>query len=351
MKKLTCQTSVPRYGLPTKPIQHIDDREGRVATCILSAINLGKIARLEELRLACDLAVRFLDELIDYQEYPVIAAELYTKEYRTLGIGFTGLAHYFAKNKVKYEDPKALELLHRTTEAFAFYLTESSMNLAKEKGAAPAFSRSKYADGIFPIDNYKKDVDTVAPFNLMMDWKWLRGQVKEFGLRNMTLMAQMPVESSSVVSNSTNGIERPRELLSVKKSKKGTIKMIVPGYPNLKNYYSLLWDSKDNDSMLAIIAVLQKFFDQTISANTNYNSQAFPNKEVPMSIMIRDLLQAYKLGIKTLYYHNSNDGKKDYSDELAAEKKALMPEPWLLEASDQGSVPPDDDESCAACAI
>ena len=301
--------------LPTDPINHIDDKNGEIALCILSAINIGKIRNLDEMEELCDLSVRGLEELIDYQDYPVAAAEIATKARRSLGVGFIGLAHYLAKNNVKYSDPEALSLVHDITEAFQYYLLKSSSEIAKEKGACSGFKNTKYSNGIFPIDTYKKDVDELVPNNLKYDWNSLRNHVQEFGLRHSTLSAQMPSESSSVVSNATNGIEPPRGFLSIKKSKKGPLKQIVPSYGTLKNNYTLLWDMMDNEGYIKIVSVMQKFFDQAISGNWSYNPVNYPNSEVPVSVMAQDLLTTYKYGWKTSYYQNTHDMKTDEIDE------------------------------------
>ena len=299
--------------LPTKPLQHIDG-EGEIALCILSAINIGKLKKLDELEELCDLAVRGLEELIDYQGYPVLAAERSTKQRRSLGIGFIGLAHYLAKQGFKYGDPNALNEVHTITEAFQYYLLQSSNNIAKEKGACEGFHRTKYADGILPIDTYKKDVDELVNPEYNYDWETLRESITTHGLRHSTLSAQMPSESSSVVSNATNGIEPPRDYLSVKKSKKGPLKQIVPQYNTLKNNYTLLWDMESNRGYINIVAVMQKFFDQAISGNWSYNPEHYPDNEVPVSSMAQDLLTTYKYGWKTSYYQNTYDAKKDGDD-------------------------------------
>ena len=306
--------------LPTKPIQHIDDETGEIALCILSAVNIGKIRDLSDLEVLCDLSVRSLDELIDFQHYPVKAAELATKARRSLGVGYIGLAHYLAKNGVKYEDQRAWELVHDLTEAFQYYLVKSTVELAKEKGACKYSDRTKYGNGILPIDTYKHDVDEIVPNNLKFDWEDLRNQVKEYGVRNSTLSAQMPSESSSVVSNATNGIEPPRGYLSIKKSKKGPLKQIVPGYQHLKNNYTLLWDMTSNKGYINVVAVMQKFFDQAISGNWSYNPEHYPDNEVPVSVMAQDLLTTYKYGWKTSYYQNTYDIK---TDEIEEEKPDL----------------------------
>ena len=301
--------------LPTKPIQHIDDESGEIALCILSAVNIGKIRDLSDLEVLCDLSVRSLDELIDFQHYPVKAAELATKARRSLGVGYIGLAHYLAKNGVKYEDQRAWELVHDLTEAFQYYLVKSTVELAKEKGACKYSDRTKYGNGILPIDTYKHDVDEIVPNKLKFDWEDLRNQVKEYGVRNSTLSAQMPSESSSVVSNATNGIEPPRGYLSIKKSKKGPLKQIVPGYQHLKNNYTLLWDMTSNKGYINVVAVMQKFFDQAISGNWSYNPEHYPDNEVPVSVMAQDLLTTYKYGWKTSYYQNTYDIKTDEIEE------------------------------------
>ena len=296
--------------LPTDPLQHIDG-DGEIALCILSAINVGKLKQLDDLEELCDLAVRGLEELIEYQNYPIIAAELSTKNRRSLGIGYIGLAHYLARQGEHYDDPRAWQLVHELTEAFQFYLLKSSNELAKEKGKCGYFDRTKYADGILPIDTYKRDVDEIVPNELNYDWETLRSNIRAFGLRHSTLSAQMPSESSSVVSNATNGIEPPRDYLSVKKSKKGPLKQIVPSYQTLKNNYTLLWDMPNNTGYINVVAVMQKFFDQAISGNWSYNPENYPDNEVPMQVMAQDFLNTYKYGWKTSYYQNTYDAKKD----------------------------------------
>jgi len=326
---------------PTVPIQHIDDENGEIATCILSAINIGKLKHLDDMKELCDLSVRALDEIIDYQNYPVKAAENFTKRRRSLGVGYIGLAHYLAKNGVKYEDPVAWKLVHDLTEAFQYYLILASTNLAKERGACEYFHRTKYSRGILPIDTYKKEVDEIVPNNLKYDWNILREQVKQYGVRNSTLSAQMPSESSSVVSNATNGIEPPRGYLSIKKSKKGPLKQIVPQYQTLKNNYTLLWDMSGNTGYINIVAVMQKFFDQAISGNWSYNPQNYADNEVPVSVMAGDMLYAYSVGHKTAYYQNTYDIK---TDEVVEESKEDL-QSLLSELSDSK------EEDCESCSI
>jgi ribonucleoside-diphosphate reductase alpha chain len=325
--------------LPTDPIQHIDG-DGEIALCILSAINVGKLKNLDELEELCDLSVRGLEELIDYQNYPVKAAEVSTLNRRSLGIGYIGLAHYLAKHGEHYDDPGAWKLVHDLTEAFQFYLLKSSNTIAQEKGACGYFHRTKYSDGILPIDTYKKDVDQIVPNNLNYDWENLRASIMEHGLRHSTLSAQMPSESSSVVSNATNGIEPPRDYLSVKKSKKGPLKQIVPSYQSLKNNYTLLWDMPDNTGYINIVAIMQKFFDQAISGNWSYNPENYPDNEVPVSVMAQDFLNTYKYGWKTSYYQNTYDAKKD---EVVDEKRQQDVEDML---NDLLNLQEDDCDSC-----
>ena len=335
--------------LPTKPLQHIDDPNGEIALCILSAINVGKINQLEELEGLCDLAVRSLDEIIDYQRYPVKAAEISTKARRSLGVGYIGLAHYLAKNQVKYTDKKALTKVHELTEAFQYYLLTSSNNLAIEKGKCEYFERTKYSEGLLPIDTYKKDLDEVCSITLKYDWDDLRRSIKDHGLRHSTLSAQMPSESSSIVSNATNGIEPPRGYLSIKKSKKGPLKQIVPEYQALRNYYTLLCDMPSNEGYINIVAVMQKFFDQAISGNWSYNPTHYENNEVPMSVMIQDMLMTYKLGWKTSYYQNTYDLKIDDTESIQEVRSESTPnsyEPEIEKTTDKL-----EEEDCESCVI
>ena len=343
LDKVNMSNLCQEITLPTDPISHIEG-EGEIALCILSAINVG-IVKEEEMESLCDLSVRGLEELIDFQEYPVKAAEVSTKARRSLGIGYIGLAHYLAKNKVKYGDPEAWQLVHDLTERFQYYLLKSSNMIAREKGACEYFNRTKYAQGQLPIDHYKKEVDELVKPEYVMDWDGLRQEINEWGLRHSTLTAQMPSESSSVVSNATNGIEPPRDHLSVKKSKKGTLKQVVPQYSILKNAYTLLWDMPDNTGYINVVAVMQKFFDQAISGNWSYNPENYENGEVPVSVMARDLLNTYKYGWKTSYYQNTMDGKVEdvITDPNSASNEYIPP---LMD-----SPPVGDEEDCEACAI
>ena len=340
LDKVNMSNLCQEITLPTDPIEHIDG-DGEIALCILSAINVG-IIKEEELENLCDLAVRGLEELIDYQQYPVNAAQRSTLARRSLGIGYIGLAHFLAKNKVKYDDPNAWNLIHELTESFQYNLLRASNNIAKEKGACEYFHITKYAEGKLPIDHYKKEVDEIANPKLRYDWEGLRKDIKEFGLRHSTLSAQMPSESSSVVSNATNGVEPPRDYLSVKKSKKGTLKQVVPQYSHLKNSYTLLWDMKSNEGYINVIAVMQKFFDQAISGNWSYNPENYENGEVPVSVMARDLLNTYKYGWKTSYYQNTMDGK---TEDVVEDK------PSAVEDAANVMSNYNDEEDCDACAI
>ena len=327
--------------LPTDPINHIDSQDGEIALCILSAINVGKIRNLNEMENLCDLTVRALEELIDYQEYPVPAARRSTLARRSLGIGFIGLAHYFAKNGVKYDSQEAYNLTHKLTESFQYNLLRASNNIAKEKGACDAFHRTKYIDGILPIDTYKEEVDELVTVSYEYDWDSLRDDIAEWGLRHSTLSAQMPSESSSVVSNATNGIEPPRDYLSVKKSKKGPLKQIVPQFTTYKNNYTLLWDMPSNEGYINVTAIMQKFFDQAISGNWSYNPENYPDNEVPVSVMANDLLTTYKYGWKTSYYQNTYDNKKDV-DADAAKTEQLINE--ILHGTES-------EEDCDSCKV
>ena len=328
--------------LPTDPIQHIDGH-GEIALCILSAINVGKLKQLEDLEELCDLAVRGLEELIDYQNYPVEAAKKSTLARRSLGIGFIGLAHYLAKHGVKYDDPQAWQLVHDLTEVFQFSLLKSSCELAREKGPCEGFERTKYSRGVLPIDTYKKDVDEIVPHELKYDWEYLRAAIQLYGLRHSTLSAQMPSESSSVVSNATNGIEPPRGYLSIKKSKKGPLKQIVPQFNSLKNNYTLLWDMPNNSGYINVVAVMQKFFDQAISGNWSYNPENYPDNEVPVSVMANDFLTTYKYGWKTSYYQNTYDIKTDEVEETKATNQELD--------SILNEILSTEEETCESCAV
>lgn len=303
-------------ALPTQPLDNINDESGEIALCTLSGINLGEINQLKDIKEPAELIVRALDALLDYQDYPVIAAKNGSMKRRTLGIGVINYAYYLAKNGTKYSDPTALGLTHRTFEALQYYLLVASNKLAKEQGACPAFGDTTYSQGILPIDTYKADIDAICNEPLQLDWEALRHDIKTHGLRNSTLTALMPSETSSQIANATNGIEPPRGLVSVKASKDGILKQVVPEIDKLKDQYELLWQMPNNKGYLSLVAIMQKFIDQSISANTNYDPTKFEDSRVPMKVMIQDLLMAYKLGVKTLYYHNTRDGANDAQDDL-----------------------------------
>ena len=339
--------------LPTDPLQHIDG-SGEIALCILSAVNLSKLKSWDQLQKLCDLSVRSLDVLIDYQEYPVKAAESATKARRSLGVGFIGLAHYLAKLGFKYDSWEARKSVHILSEKFQYYLLQSSNQLAKEYGACSGFDQTKYAMKQTPLDHYKTDIDEFCydgknlKFELTEDWNALADSIWNYGLRNSTLTAQMPSESSSVVCGTTNGIEPPRDFLSVKKSKKGVLKQIVPQYVAHKKDYTLLWDQDSNDGYIKIVAIMQKFFDQAISGNWSYNPLNYEGNEVPVSVMAEDLLKTYRYGWKTSYYQNTYDNKQDY-DEPAHPVgwKDDIPVDDLLEQIENTT----EEESCDSCTI
>lgn len=303
-------------ALPTKPLTDVNDAEGEIALCTLSAFNLGAINDLSELEELADLAVRALDALLDYQDYPLLAAQNGSMNRRTLGIGVINYAYYLAKNGVKYSDGSALGLTHRTFEAIQYYLLKASVKLAEEFGPCPSFNETTYSQGILPIDTYKKDLDALCQEPLHLDWEGLREEIKTKGLRNSTLTALMPSETSSQISNATNGIEPPRGLVSVKASKDGILKQVVPEYAELKDKYELLWQMPSNDGYLHLVGVMQKFVDQAISANTSYDPTRFEGGRVPMKQLLKDLLTAYKFGLKTLYYHNTRDGAADAQNDM-----------------------------------
>jgi ribonucleoside-diphosphate reductase alpha chain len=303
-------------ALPTKPMKDVNDENGEIALCTLSAFNLGAIESLDELEGLADLAVRALDSLLDYQDYPIPAARNASLARRTLGIGVINYAYYLAKNGLYYSNGSANNLTHRTFEAIQYYLLKATNLLAKEQGACPKFNETRLSQGILPIDTYKKTIDDVTGEPLHLDWESLRASIKEYGVRNSTVSALMPSETSSQISNATNGIEPPRGLISIKASKDGILKQVVPEYKKLKGNYELLWNIPSNEGYLELVGIMQKFIDQTISANTNYDPAKFVGGKVPIKQILKDILTAYKLGVKTMYYHNTRDGA---SDDVAVE--------------------------------
>ena len=322
--------------LPTKPLTSVHDEEGEIALCTLSAINWGNIKSPEDFKKPCELAVRGLDALLSYQNYPLIAAELATNNRRPLGVGIINFAYWLAKNDTNYSDPN-LELVDEWAEAWSYYLVKASNDLAKEIGPCPKSDETKYGHGVVPIDTRKKEVDELVAHKERMPWASLREDLKEYGIRNSTLMALMPAETSAQISNSTNGIEPPRSLVSVKQSKHGVLKQVVPGIHKLKSKYELLWDQKSPEGYLKIMAVLQKYIDQGISVNTSYNPVHFEDEKIPMSVMLQHLIMFYKYGGKQLYYFNTFDGQGEI-DINALNDEPL--EPGLI-----------DDEDCEGCTI
>ena len=330
--------------LPTKPLNNIEDPEGEISLCTLSAINWGAIKSLEQMEKVCDLAVRALDELLDYQEYPITAAYKSTMNRRPLGIGIINFAYWMAKNDSTYQEPN-LEMVDTWTEAWSYYLIKASADLAVEKGACPKSNETKYSLGITPNQTYKKDVDELVKHQERADWEGLRKQLKETGIRNSTLMALMPAETSAQISNSTNGIEPPRSYVSVKQSKHGVLKQVVPGYPRLKNKYDLLWDQKSPEGYLKIMSVLQKYIDQGISVNTSYNPEHFDDEKVPMSLLLQHLIMFYKYGGKQLYYNNTHDGQGEIDIEKEEGRKVL--EVNMVSTVDTF----EDEDDCDSCKI
>lgn len=328
-------------ALPSVPFEDVNGDEGLISLCTLAAINWGNFEKPEDMENACDLAVRALDSLLDYQDYPVGHAKRATDMYRPLGVGIINLAYFLAKRGLRY-DEGALETMNVWSEAWSYYLLKSSVQLAKEKGRCEGFENLKYAKGILPIDTYKRTVDDLVSSDHQMDWDSLRADIAVHGIRNATTMALMPAETSAQISNSTNGIEPPRSLVSIKASKDGILKQVVPEVGKLKNKYTLLWDMKDNSGYLKIVAVLQKYVDQSISANTSYNPANYPNNKLSMKMLLGDVILAYKYGVKNLYYMNTNDGAGEV-DIDAVTKVGEVP----LSLPDL----PDDEGDCDSCKI
>jgi ribonucleoside-diphosphate reductase alpha chain len=327
--------------LPTKPLNSVDDPEGEIALCTLSAINWGAFREPQEMERACTLAVRGLDALLSYQNYPILAAELATGNRRPLGVGIINLAYWLAKNDTSYSDPEALELVDTWAQHWSYYLIQASADLALEQGACPKSDETKYGDGILPVDTYKKDVDELVAHQDKVDWQSLREQLQQTGIRNSTLMALMPAETSAQISNSTNGIEPPRSYVSVKQSKDGVLKQVVPEYRHLKNKYELLWDQRSPEGYLKIMAILQKYIDQGISVNTSYNPQHFEDEKIPMSDMLKHLIMFYKYGGKQLYYFNTYDGSGEIDVDKMNTSQPLMESVTITT----------EEEVCDSCAI
>lgn len=303
--------------IPTNPLNEVSDPSGEIALCTLSAINIAKIKNTADFEAPCTLAVRALDRLLSYQEFPVAAAKTSTEKFRPIGIGLVNLAYWLAKNDTNYSEPN-LELISDYFEAWSFYIIKASMELAKELGPCPGLADTKYSKGILPIDTYKKTVDELVEPDYKCDWEWLRASIKKHGVRNATMMAIMPSETSSVVSNSTNGIEPVRALITIKQSKDGVLRQVVPEFRKLKNKYELLWNQKSPEGYLKICAVLQKYVDQAISVNTSYNPKFYENEMIPMSTMISDMVSFYRYGGKNLYYFNTNSLAGEIEEEAPA---------------------------------
>ena len=336
MSNLCCE-----IDLPTVPLRDLHDEDGRIALCTLSAINWGNINTPVDFEKICLLAVRGLDALLGYQNYPIRAAELATQEFRPLGVGIINFAYFLAKNGTTYTDPQALVLVDEYAEAWSYYLIKASADLAVEQGACTRWTDLKYADGRLPIDTRKKEIDELVPHIERQDWSGLRTQIMKTGIRNATLMALMPAETSAQISNATNGIEPPRSYVSVKQSKHGVLKQVVPEFERLKDQYDLLWDQKSPEGYIKICAVLQKYIDQGISVNTSYNPAFYEDEKIPMSEMLQHLLMSYKYGNKQLYYFNTNDGQGEIDIKTLAASRVVPSEIDLLDV----------DAECDSCVI
>ena len=328
-------------NLPTKPLNDINDPNGEIALCTLSAINWGVFRDPEDMEKACVLAVRGLDALLSYQNYPILAAKLATENRRPLGVGIINLAYWLAKNDLSYSDPRALPVVDRWAQHWSYYLIKASADLAKEYGPCGKSNETRYHDGILPIDTYKREVDELVPHQDHVNWQGLKNQLKQYGIRNSTLMALMPAETSAQISNSTNGVEPPRSYVSVKQSKDGVLKQVVPEYRRLKNKYELLWDQQSPEGYLKIMAILQKYVDQGISVNTSYNPQHYEDEKIPMSDMLKHMVTFYKYGGKQLYYFNTYDGSGEIDLDKLNVKSSTTTE----------LAPFADDAECDSCTI
>jgi ribonucleoside-diphosphate reductase alpha chain len=338
MSNLCCEIT-----LPTKPLNDVHDANGEIALCTLSAINWGVFRDPEDMEKACTLSVRGLDALLSYQNYPIIAAQMATEARRPLGVGIINLAYWLAKNDLSYSDPAALPVVDRWAQHWSYYLIKASADLAKEFGACPKNNETKYSDGILPVDTYKSEVDELVPHKDCVDWAGLRDQLKQTGIRNSTLMALMPAETSAQISNSTNGVEPPRSYVSIKQSKDGVLRQVVPEYRRLKNKYELLWDQRSPEGYLKIMAILQKYIDQGISVNTSYNPQFFDDEKIPMSEMLKHMIMFYKYGGKQLYYFNTYDGSGEIDIDRMNSKEII------IESVNNSLVA--DDADCDSCKI
>jgi len=306
--------------LPTKPLQDLDDSNGQISLCTLGGINLGQLKQLSDLEEICDTLVRGLDNILDYQNYPIKAAEEATKKYRPLGIGVINFAYYLAKHGLKYDDKETLSETHKLFEAIQYYCLKASNKLAKERGKFPGWEDSKYSQGLLPIDWYKKSIDEYCPNTLQLDWETLRKDIQQYGLRNATLTAQFPSESSSRVSAATSGIEPVRGYIVGKPTKDGAPQHISPNFKKLKEKYTIAWDL-DSKDMIKIVSIIQKFFDQSVSANTYTNPTWYEDGNIPMKVLKEHMRDAARYGVKTLYYNNKfvpptkEDGGKSQQEE------------------------------------
>jgi len=337
---------VPEDGVPYTVIE-VEEKTSRIALCTLSAINLGHIRSLDEIEGWMYNAVSGLDHLLTYQDYLLPDAREATLDYRPVGVGLINLAYYFAKNNVTYSDPDAWQLIHETMEAVQFYGIKASIDLAKKKGPCRLFERTKYADGLMPIDHYNKNVDEIVKPNYNLDWDWLRKELAAHGMRNATITALMPAETSAKIVNATNGIEPVRSLVTVKGNKSNISKQVVPEIHRLKNKYDMLWDMDSMEGVIKTMAVIQKFVDQSISTNLSYNPAHYPEGKIPMSVLLRDMLIANRYGIKTLYYHNTRDGRDDDLQDYTGEDE----EQNLKLAQAEFDAMIEDEEECDSCAI
>lgn len=329
----------------------VEEDVSRIALCTLSAINLGNIKSLEDIEGWMWNAVRGLDQLLTYQDYLLPAAREATLDYRPLGVGVINLAYYLAKNNLRYDDSDAHVLIHETMEAIQFYGIKASIELAKRKGPCRLFERTTYGQGLLPIDHYNKNVDEIVKPEYSLDWEWLRKELNQYGIRNATITALMPAETSAKIVNATNGVEPVRSLVTVKGNKANISKQVVPEIHRLKNRYHMLWDMKDMDGVIKSMAVIQKFTDQSISTNLDYNPEHYPDGKIPMSVMLRDLVKFTRYGGKTLYYHNTRDGRDDDMQDIEEEKEK---EQTLAEKAEEAGIAielPQDDEECDACNI
>ncbi len=299
---------------PLVVMQDLHDLNAEIGVCILSAVNWLEIKSEQEHEKVCDIIVRMLDELIDIQEYFNQASRNFATKKRSLGVGITNYAAFLVNNNLKYSDNKTLELTHEWQERQQFYLLKSSCNLAKEKGRCEHFNSAKYSKGILPIDTYKKEIDQFSNFKLNEDWEKLRKDIAEYGLRNCTLSAQMPVESSSVIQNATNGIEPPRAPITFKTSKASTLPVLVPNINKWKEY-TYAYEEKTNISYLKIAAILQKFIDMAISVNLYYSPANYEDKKIPYTQIIKETINHWQWGGHTIYYVNTEDGNKHFSVE------------------------------------